>query len=306
MKQTRQSNSRIVRWSDGSLSLRLGKELFDINPSIDNTGGVARKSYGGSQQQSASQSTVAPGGKSEGLTYLVAQHKRSQVLQSEALITGYMSLRPTGMQSDTHRMLVRAVGQKHSKISRLRMTADPTMDPEREQKELAKQHAKKTAKKRTREDDPLGAGIGRSRNRGGSRREAMYSDEEDDDDVFGSDNEQPSSRRQTRRQSNYAAEDDGFLVEDESDEEDENGNSSPKKKRKKVAIEEPEDQEEDPLDVMDARIEARNSHKASDAMEVESEEDEEEKEEDEPEVKVRRGTGRRRRAVYDDDDDDDE
>ncbi|KAG6381555.1 Leo1-like protein-domain-containing protein [Boletus reticuloceps] len=93
----RQSNSRIIRWSDGSLSLRLGKELFDINQSIDTSGGVVRQSIGGSQ--SASQSTPSAsqssGLKSQGLTYLVAQHKRSEVLQAEAVITGYMTLRPT-------------------------------------------------------------------------------------------------------------------------------------------------------------------------------------------------------------------
>lgn len=138
VEQRRQSNSRVIRWSDGTLSLRLGKELFDINQSIDTSGGVPRQSFGGPQgsQQTSQPPVNTPGGKSQGLTYLVAQHKRSQVLQAEALVTGYMTLRPTGMQSETHRMLVRAVGQKHNKIARLRMAPDPTTDPEREKMEL--------------------------------------------------------------------------------------------------------------------------------------------------------------------------
>src|SRR6188768_2652081 len=115
--QKKESNSRVIRWSDGTLSLRLGKEFFDITQSVDSSAGVSRSTLGGvssSQSQSQSQQppTSSQTGKSEGLTYLVAQHKRSQVLQSEAVITGYMALRPTSMQSETHRMLVRAVGQK--------------------------------------------------------------------------------------------------------------------------------------------------------------------------------------------------
>ena len=102
--------------------------------------------------------------KSQGLTYLVAQHKRSQVLQAEAVITGFMSLRPTGMQSETHRMLVRAVGQKHTKVSRLRMAPDPTMDPEREQRELLKQASRKSRKPKT--DDDGHSGTRRRRRRG--------------------------------------------------------------------------------------------------------------------------------------------
>jgi len=141
----------VIRWSDGTLSLRLGKELFDINQTID-TSGVFAGPIGGSQasqSQSQSQEPAASKSKSQGLTYLVAQHKRAQVLQAEAVITGYMTLRPTGMQSETHRMLVRAVGQKHNKVARLRMAPDPTKDPEREVAELSKLVAKKSKKKPT-------------------------------------------------------------------------------------------------------------------------------------------------------------
>ena len=128
-----------MRWSDGSLSLQLGKELFDITQSIDTSGAASRQALGApggvtpsqslsavpSLSQSASQSQATPGASgsathAQGLTYLVAQHKRAEILQCEAVVTGYMSLRPTGMQSETHRMLVRAVGQKHNKVARLR------------------------------------------------------------------------------------------------------------------------------------------------------------------------------------------
>ncbi|KAL6304513.1 Leo1-like protein-domain-containing protein [Sparassis latifolia] len=185
----RQSNSRVVRWSDGSLSLQLGKELFDITQTIDTSGAVPRQAIGGSQPQLPSQSvpplsqqsqSASGPAKSQGLTYLVAQHKRAEILQCEALVTGYMSLRPTGMQSETHRMLVRAVGQKHNKVARLRMAPDPTVDPEREKMELLKIASRKPKKARG-EDDGLG---------GTRRRRANYSRKRTGDDMWSDDEEE--------------------------------------------------------------------------------------------------------------------
>ena len=90
-------------------------------------------------------------------------------------------------------MLVRAVGQKHNKVARLRMAPDPTMDPEREMKELLKIASKKS--KRTRgsgmggmgDDDGFGGGASRRRRQSYSKRKRtddVWSDD-DDDDAFG-------------------------------------------------------------------------------------------------------------------------
>ncbi|RXW23894.1 hypothetical protein EST38_g1949 [Candolleomyces aberdarensis] len=290
----RQSNARIIRWSDGSLSLRLGKELFDINKSVD-TSAAAPRQLGASSQPS-SQPKASPQMKSQGLTYLVAQHKRSQVLQSEAVITGFMSLRPTGMQSETHRMLVRAVGQKHSKVARLRLTEDPSQDPEREKAELLKQSTKKSRKREP--DDGLGGG----RRRRYSRRTAdtdVWSDDEDEGVGVWAGSDDEDDRRRSPKKGKRKAEDeegaggyqeDDFLVADDSEEE---GNRS--KKRKKDEYE-----EEDPLDRLEAKIEAQERSKnradsddeKEDAMDVESEE------EDDEDVPVRRTAGgSRRRAI---------
>jgi hypothetical protein len=43
-------------------------------------------------------------------------------------------------------MLVRAVGQRHNKVSRLRMAPDPLRDPEKENMELAKNQVRLRAK----------------------------------------------------------------------------------------------------------------------------------------------------------------
>lgn len=280
--QRRQSNSRIIRWSDGSLSLRLGKELFDINRTIDTSGGVVRQSIGGSQSasQSTSSASQSSGLRSQGLTYLVAQHKRSEVLQAEAVITGYMTLRPTGMQSETHRMLVRAVGQKHSKVARLRMAPEPTMDPEREKLELLRLSARKSKKK----TEDGGFGVRRKRSSSQRKRpghdvwtddeEPEYEGSEDEDEVRG------AKRKAEARKGGEYQEDD-FVVADESEEDGGFGEGSGKKRRRR-------EEEEDPLDRLDAKIDQQQEEERkkknydslggddSHDMDVESEEEDEE------------------------------
>ncbi|KAJ8094653.1 Paf1 complex component [Marasmius tenuissimus] len=293
----RQSNSRIVRWSDGTLSLRLGKELFDITKSVDTAGAVPRN-LGvppSSQQQSQSQIPSALP-KSQGLTYLVAQHKRSQVLQAEAVITGHMSLRPTGMQSETHRMLVRAVGQKHNKVARLRMAPDPQVDPEREKMELVKQSAKKSKQRSSFGGTP--------RKRRSQRRNLDdWSDEDDEehvpDDDDGGRAAGNSKRKKTQRDEEETGgyQEDDFLVADDSDDD---GDFGRRKRR---------DEEEDPLDKLDAKIQRATKGRHDDSgdedadgddagMDVESEEEEDQK------VRKPGATSRKRQQpLYDDDDD---
>ncbi|GLB41721.1 putative leo1-like protein [Lyophyllum shimeji] len=309
--ERRQSNSRMIRWSDGTLSLRLGKELFDINQTLDTSAGIPRQYIGSQSSQPPPPSQRDGSIKSQGLTYLVAQHKRSQVLQSEAVITGYMSLRPTGMQSETHRMLVRAVGQKHNKVARLRMAEDPKMDPEREKMELMKQSAKKSKKKQD-FDDILGGGRKRRYSRKTAGRDVWSDDEEEDAaGIFeGTDEENEdgagvgsSARKANRKvESKKGPEDyqeDDFVVPDSDEEEAIQGG------RKRKADE--GEEEEDPLDKLDAKIEDAQKRRRESGtqdgeegadMDVESEEPEE----DEEEFKVRRiGSKTRKRAVFQED-----
>ncbi|KAF9048220.1 hypothetical protein BDZ89DRAFT_1154701 [Hymenopellis radicata] len=268
----RETNSRIIRWSDGSLSLRLGKELFDIKESIDTAGGVHRQSLGGSQLAQSTPTSHTPGGKTQGLTYLVAQHKTSQVLQAEALVTGYLSLRPTGMQSETHRMLVKAVGQRHNKVARLRLAPDPTMDPEREVNEAIKK-AKRSAPRRS-----PGDGLGHK------RRRQSRSKYDSDDDGFGADSDEeeggrPRKSRHTTRarkdedgKADYQADD--FVVS-----------------MKKRIVTMTQARRASGSGGGGGAVTAADN---DEAMDVESEE-----EDDEPKVR-RAGSSRRKRAMYDD------
>ncbi|KAI5834804.1 Leo1-domain-containing protein [Schizophyllum commune Tattone D] len=286
-EDVRQSNSRIIRWSDGSLSLRLGKELFDIQQTVDNSATTTRQTMGGaSQRPSQAPQHTRP----QGLTYLVAQHKHSQVLQAEAPITGFMSLTPSDMQSESHRLLVSAVSQKRNKSVRVRMAPDPTVDPEKEKAELIRQDAKKT--KRTRSEP---------RSRRSRRTDDMWSDDDEDEGYAydedaggrrggGGGGHKKASRTKDDTGGGEYQEDD-FVVADESEEEEE-----PSSKRRR------NHDDEDDLDRAERELERRNrderkqGHKASPQPE-ESDEGEGdmdvESEEEEDRIRLRRDSRRR-------------
>ena len=214
-----------------------------------------------------------------------------------------MSLRPTGMQSETHRMLVRAVGQKHNKVARLRMAPDPTMDPEREKLELIKLSAKKSKKK----TDESGFAIRRKRTSHSRKRagadvwsdddEPEYEGSDGDDDMVGLRSAKRKAAQEKRGKGSGEYQEDDFVVPDESDE-DEGG-----KKRRHD-----EDDEEDLLDRLDAKIgddekgRQENAEDADQDMEVESEE-----EDDEHRVrKAGLGSRKKRTIAFDEDEEEEE
>ncbi|KAG9122232.1 hypothetical protein FRC07_001482 [Ceratobasidium sp. 392] len=305
----KESNSRIVRWSDGSMSLQLGTEVFDITSNMD-----------GARPSASIQSQQTPTKRPAGLSYLYTQHKHAGVLQCEVPITGTMTLQPTGMFSATHKQLVRAVGQRHSRTTRLRLAPEPTMDPEREQRELQKS-ANRSARPRKPRASGGGGGFGGG---GGARkgRASMASRRRDDvfasDDSGGeanSDSDDGYGRRKVqappKRGGEYVADD--FVV---SDEEDEDGGSPGKKRRKSR---EEADAGMDSLDEADERIEReaakrrkreKEEGKAEGGSDADANEDvdmEDSAEEDEHSIRKAGGkTKSKRRAVALDDEDDDE
>jgi len=302
------------------LSLLLGKEFFDINQTINASGAHPRQSFGGSQSSpgTPASSQTPTAGRSQGLTYLVAQHKLSQVLQAEAVITGSMTLQPAGMQSETHRMLVRAVGQKHHKVARLRMAPDPKMDPEREKQELMKVSAKKARKKAEE------YGFGRRRRSAYSKRRAghdMWSDDEDEGREFAASDEDtergpdgtPKKRRRSFDEGTKDGEyqEDDFLVADSPDGEKGDGGEG------KGARGREDEVEEDPLDRLDEQIQRQADERrrqrerglgAQEEQKTEAEEEMDvESEEDEDDFRVRRtGTSSRKKRAIDFEEEDDE
>jgi RNA polymerase-associated protein LEO1 len=303
------------------MSLRLGKEYFDINQVIDSSGSAHRQAFGSQNSQNSQSPSqgapVPPSGKAHGLTYLVAQHKRAEILQAEAAITGFLTLRPTDMQSETHRLVVRAVGQKHSKVARLRMA--PDRDPEREKQELIRSAAVKKPRTPRGEDGGGGGGARRRRTQSGGRRRSgndmdIWSDDEETGyDPYENDDEDgrsPKKRRarepEERRGGDYQPDD--FVVAD-SDEDEAGAHASDDGARRKKSAH--EQLEEDVLDKLDAQISQQEADRkrrregdegpeapvegdqaGEAAMDIESEDAEEE------EFRVRRvGGARTRKAV---------
>lgn len=298
------------------MSLQLGRELFDINQNIDRSALTQRSALGGgmsSQSQSQSQSQPetgpsAPRIRGAGLTYLVAQHKRAEVLQAEKVITGHLTLRPTGMQSETHRKLVRAVGQKHSRVARLKMAPSELVqrDPNKELAELAKNAAKSRPKSSNRREETF---ITPKKRRGGGGGRRDLDEEEELADPYDSDEEPGSSQRKgkkgesdERKGGDYQTDD--FVVSDEDDDDEEGGGSSRKRARDM-------DHTKDALEEAEEKLERAERKKNKDTNDEDEEEDadmevESEEEEDGDDAGIRKPSGPRRRRVAIEEDEDDE
>ncbi|KAG2188634.1 hypothetical protein INT44_001389 [Umbelopsis vinacea] len=98
-----ESNARLVEWEDGSMSLVLGSEYFDVN--------VKAMS-------------------SEEHHYLLAHQTSSGILESHLRFTNNMSFRPSDLKSDTHRNLTAQIADKHVRKTRTKMFMTE-QDPER-------------------------------------------------------------------------------------------------------------------------------------------------------------------------------
>ena len=138
-----ESNARLVRWSDGSLQVQLGGETLDVatvDMGMDNTHLCRRIPL-----------------------------QDSSILAFEGQVGSRLTLRPSSLDSKSHKLLAAATALKHAKVMRVKKTL-VTVDPEREKREaeLAEaQRAKdrdKLAKKQAQVarrydlDGPLGRG----------------------------------------------------------------------------------------------------------------------------------------------------
>lgn len=107
-QQATESNARLIEWEDGSMSLLLGSEYFDVN--------------------------VKPMSNEEH-HYLLAHQTSSGILESHLKFTNNMVFRPSDLKSDTHRNLTAQIADKHVKKTRTKMFMTE-QDPE-----LVKQEA---------------------------------------------------------------------------------------------------------------------------------------------------------------------
>lgn len=105
-----ESNARIVEWSDGTMSLHLGSEMFDIN----------EKSMGEN-------------------SHIFARMGLRQGLQAQAILNSKLSIRPNSTESFTHRKLTLSLADRSQKTQKIRMLNNPGQDPEARLGELSKQ-----------------------------------------------------------------------------------------------------------------------------------------------------------------------
>lgn len=198
--KTPESNARVVRWSDGTSSLQLGTEFFDMaTHSEPNLAGAH--------------------GAQIPLTYVYVPHPKEGVLEAEAAVRTVHTFKPN-LHSETHSRMASAL--RHQRGARVVATSElfGALDPEREKERIERQ-LKETERRKHRErlknlrnsanyegDLDLNVRRGGARPRRTRSSVTEWSDDEDDD------------RGPAPRSYLDYEDDDGFVVQDEEDEED--------------------------------------------------------------------------------------
>lgn len=107
--QIRESNARIIRWSDGSLSLHLGSEIFDIHRQLlmqgDHNHLFIRQGTG---------------------------------LQGQAVFRTKLTFRPHSTDSFTHRKMTLSLADRNQKTQKIRVLPNVGKDPEAHRSEMIK------------------------------------------------------------------------------------------------------------------------------------------------------------------------
>lgn len=109
MEETKESNARIVKWSDGSTSLYLGSEIFDIHKTQMNQG--------------------------ENNHLFVRQ---GLGLHGQAVFKTKLSFRPHSTDSFTHRKMTLSLADKSQKTHKIRVLPNVGKDPEAHRSEMIK------------------------------------------------------------------------------------------------------------------------------------------------------------------------
>ena len=188
---TRESNARIVKWDDGSMSLQVGRELYDIQVDAERVAGPTDDLGGLSRRAAALDDDVKPADISAAtrtLTYVVAEHPYLSLLETQANVSGTMSMTPTSFGTNAHRRAGAASAALAAKPARSTKLAMMDRDPEQEK--LARVQAEKERKRAEQKAKREAGGGRRPRRKGVSgRSRAIGSDteEEEEDDEDGDD-----------------------------------------------------------------------------------------------------------------------
>lgn len=174
----RESNSRLIRWSDGSVTLHVGDEVMDVRE-IDVSGDHS---------------------------FLFARHPN--LIQGQGPLHKKITLRPASLTSTSHKRLAAAVVKHHGSSRQLRVRATTTLvDPKKEKedqeraeaariKDLEKLADKQQKQMKKYRSTPISYGGGGSRNRPTALNARFLEEDEEEEEE-------------------EDEEDDGFIVRDE-------------------------------------------------------------------------------------------
>ncbi|XP_064472289.1 RNA polymerase-associated protein LEO1-like [Ornithodoros turicata] len=220
--QTRQSNARIIKWSDGSMSLHLGSEIFDVH------------------KQSLMQGDH---------NHLFI--RQGTGLQGQAVFRTKLSFRPHSTDSFTHRKMTLSLAGRSQKTQKIRVLPQVGKDPEAHRSEMIK-----------REEDRLRASIRRENKQRRMREKShsrglnasyLEPDREDEDDTAISlaaikNKYRKGGSALRERPSIYSSDEDGSDIEDQ--------------RAKRLERAKTIDDDDSDLDYFDKKAESKKNRKA--------------------------------------------
>jgi RNA polymerase-associated protein LEO1 len=306
-----QSNARINRWSDGSITLQLASDPT-IQYEIDGNALAPPQR----NPKKPTPTSVPTNGKldasKEAFTYLVVPVESAESLRITHKITAGLSVKQSGMvEDDAIERLQAALSEaaNKTKVGGATGVLEATdVDPElqRKQAELAEKQAMRDRKKREnaqerdrlRSDRALGrAGVYSGRS-GGGLNVGMLEDEEMDGGRGRSQNNKARAKPRRRRNSEYSEDEDfghkRFSKEDSYDQEDDFVAPSDEEE----VVEDDDDEEEDIVEERVEKASKRDRQRPAAQAEDNDEDAEGEEDDDLPQARTKR------RRVVDDDDDD--
>ncbi|GME89819.1 binding protein [[Candida] boidinii] len=194
----KQTNSKIIEWEDGSMSLRIGNEIFDI------------------RSKTSSDEIIA--------------FESGQVLLGSMPLNKTIQVTPASMNSKSHKVLAKVLASdklKKKGINTMVTREDPgklQREVEKNIKEIERARRKAAAKLALQEERSGKRSMSPStasqsnKSRFANIDIAEYDDDEDDEGLYRNSKSSRSSRSSRKTTSDGYDEDDGWIVDDEEDE----------------------------------------------------------------------------------------
>jgi len=220
---TRESNTRLVEWEDGSWTLHIGKEVFPMDSLVtttpDHFAGINGYLY---LSQTASTST--------GATSKATDPTTTTMLECLGPMTSRWTIRPTSLQSEAHQALTLAVRQKTIKKARIANYVTQH-DPEQLKAERIKLNADWDKANNSKRGPRPGGGGGGGRGPSKPRMHRDYLEPDEDDEDFDTTNIRALKRGAFANQKDDDMDDYGDDFDNDEDEDEDGFGRRPRSKR---------------------------------------------------------------------------